>query len=91
MLTSELVGITRVIVRPARTNSVLYSVAVRSSPPVTASIVMSNSLPMCGSSPSGSTNSTMSSLDPGLMAFRQLPRIVKHCSSLQSRIMCDRM
>jgi hypothetical protein len=42
MLTSEPVGITRFIVRPARANSVLYSVAVRSSHPVTASIVMSN-------------------------------------------------
>jgi len=78
MLTSEAVGNTRVIVSPAAASNILYSAAVRSSPPGIVSITMSAIFPKCGVSPSGSTNSTISSLAPDFIALRQLPRIVRH-------------
>jgi len=55
-----------------------YSDEVRSSPPGTVSMTRSSILPGCGSFPSGSTISTIRSLAPGFIAFRQWPRIVRH-------------
>jgi len=80
MLTSEAVGTTRVSRNPALSSNAAYSASVRYSPPGMVNMAMSSILPGCGVSPGGSTISTSSSRPLELIARRQWPRMVKHCS-----------
>ena len=83
------VGTTRFKRKPALPSNAAYSDSVRSCPPGPTSIMMSSSLPKCGASPGGSTISTRRTRPSGFIAFRQLPRMVRHCTSDQSWMMCD--
>ena len=91
MLTAELVGTTRVKRRPALPRSEAYSDLVRSCPPSCTSMTISSIFPGCGASPGGRTISTISNRLPAFIASRTWPRIVRHRSSLQSWMICERM
>ena len=89
MLALVVVGSTRVIVSPARASNDANSRGVRSAPPVNAIITMSE-LPKPGALPSRSTSSMMSNRLVGVIAARQLRRMVRHLSSFQSWMTCER-
>src|SRR6185369_5396279 len=83
-LAADSVGTTRLRRNPALASKSAYSGSVRSCPPGPTSIIMSSILPGCGALPGGSTISLSSTRAPGFIARRTLPRIVRHCGSLQS-------
>ena len=88
MLGLVLVGRMRVILSRARASRDSYSRGVRSAPPVRIIIDMS-ALPNPGAPVSRRTSSISRSRLSGVIAWRRLPKIVRHCASFQSWMMCE--